>query len=51
MIKTNNGNIKVKGDKVEIGADICYIIVKMVEIGIFTFDEVEHLLQVAKENT
>ncbi len=49
MIKTNKGSLKVIGRKDEIGADICFIISEMVERGVFTFEEIERILKLAKK--
>lgn len=50
MISTNKGKIIFIGHKDEIMTDLCFIMVEMVEKGALTFEEIEHLIQIAKEN-
>ena len=49
MIKSNEGNIEIYGELDGVRADFTMIIIKLVETKIFSFKDIDKLMQLAKK--
>lgn len=50
MIRTENGEITIKGTLTDIQADLTFIILKLLDTQLFTFKNLDEVLRVVKKN-